>query len=376
MKISIITVTLNCISTIEQTIISVLSQKDADVEYIVIDGKSTDGTREVIEKYTDRIAVCISEEDAGVYDAMNKGIKRASGDYILFLNGDDYLADETAVNRISAHLDGSSIVIGRVKTGSRISEVVDMNKVKSSYFGIFYPHQASFIPRGLFDELGFYDLSYKVSADFDWICKAIYNGKTVKWVDELVSVFRTGGMSSRLECSIDEYNISHKYLKMSGDTELIPVMTETAVNTAKNRIFTAMLCDEKYMGAFKEYISKLLSSPVSVQLWGGGFLAEYYIGMFEQLAVNVSEVIDKNASKSGFLSGIPMTLPSERNDDLIFISSELYDDEIAKTLTEDGEIEGKTFIRHRMFRDDIIRATYGKNEYVRKFEKETGLSLN
>ena len=376
MTLTIITVTYNCISTIEQTIASVLSQKNVDVEYIVIDGDSNDGTAEVIEKYVDRLAFFVSEKDAGVYDAMNKGINRASGDYILFLNGDDYLADENVVNRIATHLDGSSIVVGRVKTGSRISKVVDMNKMQSPYFGIFYPHQAMFIPRGLFDELGLYDLSYKVSADFDWICKVIYNGKSVKWIDELVSIFRTGGMSSRLECSIDEVNISCKYLEMSGQNDLIPVMTEIAVDTAKNRIFTAMLCDEEFIGDFKDYISKLPSSPDSVQLWGGGFLAEYYIGMFRLIGVNISEVIDKNAGEGRYISKIPVVTPSDRNDDLIFISSEYYDDDIAKTLIGDGEIEGMAVIRHRKFRDDLIKVTYGNNKYVQKFEKETGLSLN
>ncbi len=376
MTLTIITVTYNCISTIEQTIASVLSQKNVDVEYIVIDGDSNDGTAEVIEKYVDRLAFFVSEKDAGVYDAMNKGINRASGDYILFLNGDDYLVDENAVNRIATHLDGSSIVVGRVRTGSRISEVVDMDKAQSPYFGIFYPHQATIIPRGLFKELGLYDLSYKISADFDWICKAIYNGNPVKWVDEIVSVFRTGGMSSRLECSIDEYNISRKYLDMAGDEKLISVMTETAVDTAKNRIFTAMLCDVEFKEIFKDYISKLPSSPDSVQLWGGGFLAEYYIGMFRLIGVNVSEVIDKNAGEGRYISKIHVVTPSDRNDDLIFISSEYYDDDIAKALIDDGENEGKTFIRHRKFRNDLIKATYGNNKYVQKFEKETGLSLN
>lgn len=83
--ISIITVSFNCVKTIEETILSVINQSYTSIEYIIIDGKSTDGTIEIIKKYADRISFWVSEEDNGIYDAMNKGLKQASGDFVLFL---------------------------------------------------------------------------------------------------------------------------------------------------------------------------------------------------------------------------------------------------------------------------------------------------
>ena len=112
MRISVITVTLNCGSTIERTIKSVISQQNTNYEFIIIDGKSTDGTCDIIEKYMDNITYYVSEPDQGIYYAMNKGIVQATGDYLIFLNGDDYFVDDTVLARIKKHCTGENIVIG------------------------------------------------------------------------------------------------------------------------------------------------------------------------------------------------------------------------------------------------------------------------
>ena len=101
MKISIITVSYNAAKTIEQTISSVVNQTYQDIEYIIIDGGSTDGTMDIIRKYEDRIAYWISEPDKGIYDAMNKGIDVATGDYVYFLGADDRLVDANIIDKIS-----------------------------------------------------------------------------------------------------------------------------------------------------------------------------------------------------------------------------------------------------------------------------------
>jgi glycosyltransferase involved in cell wall biosynthesis len=375
MKVSIITVTYNCISTIEQTITSVLGQKNADLEYIVIDGKSTDGTAEVIEKYADRIAFHVSKEDSGVYDAMNKGVKRATGDYILFLNGDDYLIDDTAISRISAYLDGESIVIGRVWAGSRLSPVIDMNAVPSPYYDIFYPHQATFVPKRFYDELGFFDESYRVSADFEWICRAIYTGQNLKWIDEIVSMFRTGGMSTSLDCTIDEYNISLKYLKQSGADNLIPDMTDKAKESAKNRIFSEMLTDSGYFGFFKTFLERNVKQAALLQLWGAGYLVHRFIDMLNANGMIVEAIIDKNAKEEDSISGIPVIRPENRSDSMILISTEIFDGEIARALIQEGLVENRDFIRHHYMRDVILSESYSCNSYIKKFEEKTKLRL-
>ena len=109
-KVSVITVVYNGVKTIERTIKSVLGQSYGNIEYIIIDGNSTDGTQQLVTKYLDSIAYFISEKDSGIYDAMNKGIDRATGDYVIFINSDDWLADNS-IGRCIGFLDDSIDVL-------------------------------------------------------------------------------------------------------------------------------------------------------------------------------------------------------------------------------------------------------------------------
>src|SRR5690606_12018670 len=114
-KISIITVVYNNVRDIEYTIRSVISQTYPNIEYIVIDGASTDGTLDVINNYRDRINVVISEKDRGIYDAMNKGLATASGDYVLFLNSGDELFDDNSIQNVVEEGKGADIIYGETK---------------------------------------------------------------------------------------------------------------------------------------------------------------------------------------------------------------------------------------------------------------------
>ena len=111
--ISVITVSYNAVTTIEQTILSVINQTYSNIEYIIIDGGSTDGTVDIIRKYADRIAYWVSEPDKGIYDAMNKGTKKANGEYIAFLNSDDWY-ELDAVSIIAQFADGKNDLISGI----------------------------------------------------------------------------------------------------------------------------------------------------------------------------------------------------------------------------------------------------------------------
>ena len=183
-----------------------LAQNYPDIEYIVVDGASKDGTMDIVREYGDRIDVVISEPDRGVYDAMNKGIKLATGDIVGTLNSDDIFAGKTVITNLvlflrkHPQLDGTfaDLVFVRRDDVERISRVYSSKWFSSKMmrFGIMIPHPTFYVKRRLFDELGFYKLSYRVAADFELMARFIRNGVKIARNPELMVKMREGGIST------------------------------------------------------------------------------------------------------------------------------------------------------------------------------------
>lgn len=195
-KISIITVTYNASMTIDATIKSVVRQERSLYEYIIIDGASTDGTVDIIEKYTDYVDCYISEPDEGIYDAMNKGIKRAHGQYLFFLQSGDVLR-ENIFSDIASHLDGeSSFVYGNVWwLGKNIVYDGEFDKKKIMFRNIC--HQAIFYKKDLFEKIGLYDTRYNILGDYVFNLLCFADDKiSKKYVDLIISNY-DAGISSR-----------------------------------------------------------------------------------------------------------------------------------------------------------------------------------
>jgi glycosyltransferase involved in cell wall biosynthesis len=201
--ISIITVSFNSETTIERTIRSVLDQKYKNIEYIIIDGLSKDKTIEIIKKYDDKIKY-LSESDEGIYDAFNKGLKLYSGDYVGFVNSDDYLlpnAIDILVEYIKKYPD-KDFFFGSVRKHWGILHGYRPWKISFSW-GFYSSHSTGFfIKRNSAKKLGFYNLKYKYSSDYDYfyrmIVKEKFKGMGTK-KDELFGVFSRGGYSSRID---------------------------------------------------------------------------------------------------------------------------------------------------------------------------------
>ncbi len=186
MKISIITVVLNHISTIRSTIESVLGQTHPDIEYIIIDGGSTDGSKELIESYGDKITKFISEPDDGMYDALNKGIRLATGEIIGSLNADDIYTSNRILETVAAtfkktHIDSLFADLHYVRES-------DLNKTVRYYsgksftparlrFGFMPPHPTFFVKKTLYEEYGYYKTNYHIAADFELIIRFLYTHK-------------------------------------------------------------------------------------------------------------------------------------------------------------------------------------------------------
>lgn len=219
-KITIIMAVYNRVDKVEQCILSVLNQSYDNLEYIIIDGGSSDGTVDVIQKYADKISYWCSEPDNGIYSAWNKGISHATGDYINFIGSDDAMYDSNVVENIARYLDTNvDVLAGRiamVKENSGFEVIVDNEHVKDRehYSGRCITTQGTFIKRELCCKYKF-DTSYKVAADYKFFLKYYYDGSTnIKFVDDIIQYFSDGGISCSSNCDSvkDEDNRVYKDL--------------------------------------------------------------------------------------------------------------------------------------------------------------------
>jgi glycosyltransferase involved in cell wall biosynthesis len=198
--LSVITVVYNNAADIERTLLSVLNQTYSHIEYIVIDGASTDGTLQIIERYKDKIARLVSEKDKGIYDAMNKGLGLATGDYVIFMNSaDEFYAADTVANVFATVADadiyyGETEMIGTdgESLGQRRHKAPENFTWRDFKYGMSISHQAIYIKRSL---VKVYDPKYQLSADIDWILHAAKKAKAIVNVHQYVAKYKIGGMS-------------------------------------------------------------------------------------------------------------------------------------------------------------------------------------
>jgi glycosyltransferase involved in cell wall biosynthesis len=198
--LSVITVVFNNVTDIERTMLSVLNQTYKHIEYIIVDGGSTDGTLQIIEKYKARIAKLISEKDNGIYDAMNKGLAIATGDYVLFMNSADEFYSADTVANVFATAAGADIYYGETEMidqqgnslGQRRHAAPENFTWRSFKYGMSVSHQAIYIKRSLVEP---YDPKYQLSADIDWILRAAKKAKSIVNVHQYVAKYQVGGMS-------------------------------------------------------------------------------------------------------------------------------------------------------------------------------------
>ena len=201
MRLSIITINYNNKDGLQKTIESIVTQSFNDFEWIVIDGGSTDGSRELIERYADHMAYWVSEPDKGVYNAMNKGIMVAKGEYINFMNSGDYLASPTILEEVFTTPRTADVLYGYMMRGSLDGEVNNLSMMKPNLswidlYGDGLPHQSTFIKRSLFDKFGLYDESLKAVSDWKFFVKAIvYHKTTSEFVPLKISIYEEGGIS-------------------------------------------------------------------------------------------------------------------------------------------------------------------------------------
>lgn len=218
MILSIITINYNNIVGFKKTISSVLQQSYKEYEWIVIDGGSNDGCAELIETYKLNFSFWCSEPDKGIYNAINKGLSHASGEYVQFLNSGDYLYNETTLEKAFAQIDGKyDIYYGdmvQVNNGGKINPITYPNEL--GFF--FFPynnicHQATFYRRSLFDNNP-YDESFSIVSDWAMNLKLLFEGRTFKHIDQFIVYYDNQGRSSAADNKhhIDRTTAFEKYV--------------------------------------------------------------------------------------------------------------------------------------------------------------------
>jgi glycosyltransferase involved in cell wall biosynthesis len=222
LKVSLITVVYNAANTLPRCIDSVISQNHPDIEYIIIDGGSTDGTLQIVDQYRDFVSVIISEPDKGIYDAMNKGITRATGDIVGTLNADDTLADNDVLAAVarSFELKKADVVYGNLNVigsqGNIIRRWISKQCVRNSFnWGFMPPHPTFYCKRELFGEFGFYSLEFGSAADYELMLRFMYkhrvNGCFLNKV--LVNMLAGGVSNSSLKNRVKAWNFDLKAMR-------------------------------------------------------------------------------------------------------------------------------------------------------------------
>jgi glycosyltransferase len=215
LHISVITAVLNSASTLGCALRSVHEQHWSNIEHIVIDGGSTDGTLDVVHEHRTRIAKLVSEPDRGVYDALNKGIAQASGDVVGFLHADDEYASPDSLARIAAAFEDPSVgaVYGDIEYVSRedVSRVVRYWRAGQYRrallpHGWMPPHPTLYVRRDVYSRFGTFDTRYRIAADYEYMLRILWWGRVqAAYVPEVLVRMRTGGMSN-----MSFFNILHK----------------------------------------------------------------------------------------------------------------------------------------------------------------------
>lgn len=247
MKVSIITACYNSESTIEETIRSVQKQTYKDIEYIVIDGASTDKTSEIFKNYKNTIIKLINEPDTGVYNAMNKGIKASTGALLFFLNSDDVFINELVVEKFvkEAQKTSAGLLLGNILMLNRYTgemyyenhKIVDKIRLMTS--SIFHP--ATFFKKEVFEKYGIFNENNKIVSDYEWYVNYFQNGGDYKYIDFPISIFSLGGLSSNKKhkkLHLKEYiSVKNKYFSKQElkNTDLLKKYFPRKINKIKFR---------------------------------------------------------------------------------------------------------------------------------------------
>ncbi|WP_300978636.1 glycosyltransferase family 2 protein [Flavobacterium sp.] len=212
--VSIITVVFNNVRTLEQTINSVINQSYRNIEYIIIDGGSTDGSVDVIKKYESQISYWVSEPDKGIYYAMNKGLRIATGNLVSVLSSDDWYESTTVKKAVNYYELNPEVDI--IHGLLRFIGANDMPDLVTGHYNSFLSkgmieHPTCFITKKMYEKVGFYNVLYKSAGDYEWMLRAKKLEAKFLFIPELLTNFRRGGISGSYIGALEELLIKKRF---------------------------------------------------------------------------------------------------------------------------------------------------------------------
>lgn len=362
MKISVIMAVYNAEETIEQAIQSVISQDYNEKELIIIDGKSRDSTTEIIKKYEKDIAYWCSEADCGIYDAMNKGIMKSTGDVIAFLNSDDWYENHI-FERVRFYFSSDEIDI----LAGQVNHVVN-NKIFSEDAGIcnpedirykmIYSHQGMFARREVFEKIGRFNLRYRLSADYEWMLRAFSKGCRFKSVNDVFANYRSDGRSFvQIYQGVKEHKeIARAYA--FGSESLL-----NKINDFFEKM-DDMLDVSLYRYVWKHdgiFVKKLCKANVAYYIWGTGCLGKECCKLFWNVGIEIAGFIDTYRKKD-YLYGYPVLSPEQlKGDEWICIASDQYESEIIGQISDMGCLKHECLLFSKMKKKMI---QHGREHYL------------
>ncbi len=292
--VSIVTVCYNAEGTIEQTIRSVINQTYPKIEYIIIDGKSTDNTLEIINYYRSAISQVVSERDDGIYDAMNKGIGLAHGDFIGIINADDWYEEkavEQVVNIWKNEGNEAEVITGQINFFENQEYLYSSHKKPMEIIWEEMPisHPSTFIQKKIYDKFGRYNTEYKIAADYDFVFRLYINGVKFCISDEKFSNFRVGGISTTKKKMLlmeDEEIIKKNMLACPN----MPMVIKALENKMKQRYI--------YEANRKDLLTALDMgidyTNQDIYIFGCGYWGRELLRIFDINSVLVKGIIDNN----------------------------------------------------------------------------------
>lgn len=373
LMVSIITVCFNSAKTIEQTIQSVINQSYDNIEYIIIDGGSTDGTINIIKKYEDKITYWVSEADNGLYDAMNKGIRIASGEIIGIINSDDWY-NEGAIEKVVNCFEKNNCgivyadMITIPDTGEFLRRCAAKINKDHIYFRMIYNHATVFVKKYIYEKYGAFDCQYKIVADYDAMLRFYDQGVVFFYLPFDVAYFRLGGVSNtkmwrgRRELK----KVALSALKNKTETErqrylpLVRWQYEKARNFSLKKFFFSRIIKSKQVEHFmSDILKKILGEKETYIIFCTGDVGVECYKWLKAAKMPVAYFLDNSLVRQNeLLENLPIKNPvileKDKNKVKILIATIDYPKEIGNQLEKLGLRENMDYINFEEVQRQVI----------------------